>query len=193
MHALQLVKDMHEWLRWCTGRSMAAARTLTDAELHRPFEIGLGSVFETLLHLHSAEALWLKVINGETEGLAMLTKSDLPTLDAIAHAWPEVRVGWDSLIANTDEAGLSREIVRVREGREFRQRVLDAMIQLPTHALYHNAQMSSMFRQMGRQLPDSSYIIWAREQAEARTSASANAHAGAGANANTRASASACE
>lgn len=183
MHALQLVKDMHEWLRWNTARSMAAARTLTEAELHRGFEMGLGSVFETLLHLHSAEALWLKVINGETEGLAMLTRNDLPTLDAIARAWPDVRRGWDLLIASTDEAGLSREIVRVREGREFRQRVLDAMIQLPTHALYHNAQMSSMFRQMGKQLPDSSYIIWAREQAKARTSASAGAGASANASA----------
>jgi uncharacterized damage-inducible protein DinB len=37
-------------------------------------------------------------------------------------------------------------------------------MQVPTHALYHNAQLSFMLRSMGRQLPDSSWILWGRER-----------------------------
>ncbi|MBL9141164.1 MAG: DinB family protein [Phycisphaerae bacterium] len=173
MHATPIIHDLHAWLRWCTGRSMSAARTLTEQELHRPFEMGLGSVFATLLHLYGAERLWILVIQGETEGLSMPTQNEFPTLDAIAKDWPRVRKQWDALLDAPSDAELTRNVVRVRDGREYRQRVLDALVQLPTHALYHNAQLSSMFRQMGKQLPDSSYIIWAREQADARTGAAA--------------------
>jgi uncharacterized damage-inducible protein DinB len=54
--------------------------------------------------------------------------------------------------------------MRVRDGKEVRQLVCDIVLQLPTHALYHNAQISFMFRQMGHSLPDSSWILWRREQ-----------------------------
>jgi uncharacterized damage-inducible protein DinB len=37
-------------------------------------------------------------------------------------------------------------------------------MQVPTHALYHNAQLSFMFRSMGHSLPDSSWILWGRER-----------------------------
>ena len=40
----------------------------------------------------------------------------------------------------------------------------DALMQVPTHALYHNAQISFMMRSMGHQLPDSSWILWGRER-----------------------------
>jgi uncharacterized damage-inducible protein DinB len=49
----------------------------------------------------------------------------------------------------------------------FRQTVADSIMQVPTHALYHNAQLSFMFRSMGRSLPDSSWIGWGRERAGA--------------------------
>jgi hypothetical protein len=37
-------------------------------------------------------------------------------------------------------------------------------MQVPTHALYHNAQVSFMMRSMGHALPDSSWILWGRER-----------------------------
>jgi uncharacterized damage-inducible protein DinB len=55
-------------------------------------------------------------------------------------------------------------VSRVRDGKEFRQLACDALMQVPTHALYHNAQLSFMFRSMGHQLPDSSWILWGRER-----------------------------
>jgi uncharacterized damage-inducible protein DinB len=165
MHSLEIAHDLHAWLRWCTDRSVAAARTLTPDELHRPFDMGLGSVFGTLLHLYGAESLWIRVLDGTLEAnAAMPTREQMPTLDSFCSDWPRVRAQWDRYLAAADDAELARVVVRVREGREFRQRAIDAIVQVPTHALYHNAQLSSMFRQMGKQLPDSSYILWARER-----------------------------
>lgn len=164
MHSIPMLRDMHAWLRWCTGRSLDAARALSPEEFKRPFEMGLGSVHATFVHLYGAERLWLAAIIGRTDGLVFPTPAELPTVDAIAAAWPAVRADWDAYLAALTDAELERVIVRVREGRAFHQRVVDGLIQVPTHALYHNAQLSSMFRQMGHQLPDSSFILWARSR-----------------------------
>jgi uncharacterized damage-inducible protein DinB len=167
MNTLTLVREMHQWLRWCTGRSSAAARELTQDELNRPFEMGLGSVYGTMLHLYGAERLWIHVLEGTADGKVLATRDELPTLDAIVKAWPAVHAQWDRYLAALTDAELDRIVIRVREGKEFRQRAVDALMQVPTHALYHNAQLSAMFRQMGRSLPDSSYINWARERISA--------------------------
>lgn len=165
MNTTELVKDMHTWMRWCTGRSMQAARTLSQAELTRTFEMGLGSVFGTMIHLYGAERLWIAVLDGSiTPAMAMPTAAEIGTLDALAQEWAPVRAQWDRYLAALTPAELERVVIRVREGKEYKQRTVDALLQVPTHALYHNAQLSSMFRQMGKQLPDSSYINWARER-----------------------------
>jgi uncharacterized damage-inducible protein DinB len=94
----------------------------------------------------------------------MPTATELPTMEAIDQAWPAVHARWDAYLARLDERELSRIVSRVRDGKTHSQRVADALMQVPTHALYHNAQLSFMLRSMGKQLPDSSWILWARER-----------------------------
>lgn len=162
--AVASVLDAHDWLRWLTGRTCTAARALSEEEFNREFPIGIGSVRGTLIHLLGAERVWICVVEGTDPAVSMPNASELPTLDAIERAWPEVRVRWDRYLAQLDEPELGRIVSRVRDGRTYSQRVCDALMQVPTHALYHNAQLSFMFRSMGKQLPDSSWILWARER-----------------------------
>ncbi len=164
MHTIHTIRDLYSWLQWCTQRTTDAARTLTKEELHREFPMGLGSVMGTLVHMYGAETLWLRVLEGTATSAVMPTAKDFATLDDLATKWRQTRSEWDVYLGTLTDAELMRVVVRVREGREFKQRVVDGLLQVPTHALYHNAQLSNMFRQMGHQLPDSSYIIWAREQ-----------------------------
>lgn len=168
MDSITLVLDMHAWLRWCTARSTQAARGLHAQELRRPFPMGLGSVMGTLVHLYGAERIWLAVLTGRTVP-PFPTIEEFPTLDDLQAQWEPLHADWDVYLRTLTPTQLERVVVRVRDGREHRQRVLDALLQLPTHALYHNAQLSNMFRQMGHQLPDSGYILWARERFNART------------------------
>jgi uncharacterized damage-inducible protein DinB len=164
MNPTATIIDAHAWLRWMTGRSLAACRSLTNEELHRAFPIGLGSVHETLLHLHGAERIWIGVVTGSAAALTMPTAAECPTLDALDAAWSSTRREWDAFLAVLTPEECARVVERVRDGRTYRQTVADACMQVPTHALYHNAQLSFMFRSMGHALPDSSWIIWARER-----------------------------
>jgi uncharacterized damage-inducible protein DinB len=158
------VRDAHAWLRWLTGRTLEACSALSPDEFRREFPIGIGSVHATLVHLVGAERIWIEVLEGSNAALSMPSRDELPDAAAIGAAWREVRPRWDAYLARLDAKELARVCVRVRDGKEFRQSVADILMQVPTHALYHNAQLSFMFRSMGHALPDSSWILWGRER-----------------------------
>lgn len=163
-NSVSTIREAHQWLRWMTNRTFTAARTLDHAELHRKFPIGIGSVFETLLHLCGAEFIWVRVVTNRADGVTMPTTPQCPDLDAVERLWKDTRSEWDAFLNALTPEECDRIVQRTREGRTYSQRVSDACIQVPTHALYHNAQISFMFRSMGKTLPDSSWIAWARER-----------------------------
>ncbi len=163
MDSSSTIRDAHAWMRWLTARTVEASATLPDADLRRTFPIGLGSVWETLVHLYGAESVWIAAIEGAPIS-GFPGAGDFAGLPQLNDAWGEVRARWDSYLLRLSDAELGRVVVRVREGKEFRQRVADALMQVPTHALYHNAQLSFMFRSMGHVLPDSSWILYARHR-----------------------------
>lgn len=157
-------RDAHAWLRWLTGRTLAACEALTHEERHRPFPIGIGSVHATLVHLAGAERIWIAVLEGDDAGVTMPDAAALPDLASIRAHLAASRVRWDAYLDRLTPAELARVVERHRDGRVFRQTAGDAVMQVPTHALYHNAQLSFMFRSMGHALPDSAWIGWGRER-----------------------------
>ncbi len=162
--AVAAVREAHDWLRWLTSRTCEAARTLTSEEFTREFPIGIGSVRNTLVHLLGAERIWIAVIEETDPAVSMPSATDYPTIASIEADWPAVHARWGAYLSRLDEREMGRVVSRVRDGKTYAQRVHDALMQVPTHALYHNAQMSFMFRSMGHQLPDSSWILWARDR-----------------------------
>ena len=162
------VREGHEWLRWSTERFMTAARTYTEEELHRELPIGLGSVFETLLHLLGAEMVWIGVVTGTADGVVWPTRASHPGLDAVERQWDEVHRRWDRYLADLTPQECERLVERTRDGRVYTQRCGDACMQVPTHALYHAAQLSFMHRtlrgQTSNPYSDSSWIVWARQR-----------------------------
>ncbi len=163
MDSITLIRETHSWMRWLTGRTLEAASALPDADFRREFPIGSGSVHGTLTHLLGAERIWMNAIHGNATAV-MATTEEFPSIDSMRNGWPVIRGAWATYLSQLTDDECSRVVMRVRDGKEVRQLVRDILVQLPTHALYHNAQMSFMFRQMGHSLPDSSWILWRREQ-----------------------------
>jgi len=155
-------RDAHAWLRWLTGRTLDACATLSHDELHRQFPIGLGSVHGTLVHLAGAERIWIAVLENDDAGVTMPEAGALPDVASIRAHLAASRSRWDAYLARITPVELGRVVERHRDGKVFRQTAGDAVMQVPTHALYHNAQLSFMFRSMGHALPDSSWILWGR-------------------------------
>ena len=163
MNSNTIACDAHDWLRWMTGRTLDAAATIPDADFRREFPIGMGSVHATIVHLVGAERIWIGVLEGDAT-VTMPPTSELPNIASIRAEFAKVRARWDGYLERLTPVECDRVVVRVRDGIEYRQRAIDSIMQVPTHALYHNAQISFMFRSMGHSLPDSSWILWGRQR-----------------------------
>lgn len=136
---------------WATGLLIDDASKLTHEQFHRRFEIGLGSVHDTLRHIVGAMLRWADRIGGrevkpsiEKDGRErsaaelreLLAKADAD-LGAIAEAI-ERRGGW----------GETMEFV-VEGGPTYRFSRAAAMMHVLTHGMHHRAQVLNMRRQLG--------------------------------------------
>src|SRR5262249_60347606 len=69
MDAVALIRRLHQHRAWVNEKLLASAARLDDAQLRRPYPIGQGSVWNTLLHLYVAEYVWLEALLGNDDPL----------------------------------------------------------------------------------------------------------------------------
>lgn len=165
------VRRLHAHRAWSHGRLRAACRGLTPTQLHEVFEIGMGSVWETLVHLYAAEHAWLDAVDGVPSG-ALATGDDLPTWARLDAAWAIVDERWRALFDGLAAADLARPIAKRRvmpgaaAGAAHHTALLDVLLHVCTHAQYTTAQCINMLRRLGIEpLPDVQLIRMARDEA----------------------------
>ena len=50
--------------QWATGQIIKSCESLSDVQLHQPFEMGLGSLHDTLTHILRAMKAWGNLLAG---------------------------------------------------------------------------------------------------------------------------------
>jgi uncharacterized damage-inducible protein DinB len=120
---------------WANTQVAAACARLNTEGFHRRFEMGLGSLHDTLLHILSAMRGWTDLLAGREqprwriEGgpfeLAWLERE----LDA-AHA---------ELVAQAHAAALDATISRERQGKVFTHTRAEVIVHVTTHGVHHRA------------------------------------------------------
>ena len=165
MSTSDTIRRLHEHRLWTRAKILAAARTCSDAELHRPFEMGMGTLFGTIVHLWGAEMVWANVLEEGDPGFMIPPAGAFPSLAALEEAWKPLDARWTALLARSgDAAFLAKPMARVRDGKTFTTNAHDIYLHVCTHQHYHAAQISSMLRQMGKALGPNDLIVMAREQ-----------------------------
>jgi len=149
---------------WANNHILNACGTLTDAQLDRPFEMGLNTLRATMTHILDAETWWQDNWMNGPDHLFPTLKTDMPLGD-IAGQYQQAAERRNAYTAKLKDADLAR-IVRVqgRPGiyREFPLGV--SMLQLATHGTHHRAQALNMLRHCGAELPRLDYIIMVRDE-----------------------------
>lgn len=150
---------------WANGVVLEAASRLSDAQLDQPFDMGIGSVRKTLLHIRFAEQWWLtNWIEGPGRPFPELpptaTVGDLRTL------WRETISARNAELAKRSDEDLRRIVEAVpRPGvvRTFPQGT--TMLQLCSHGIHHRAQVVNMIRRAGGAALEMDYMMHARTPA----------------------------
>jgi uncharacterized damage-inducible protein DinB len=149
---------------WATLNVLRACEGLSEHQLHERFEIGPGSLHDTLTHMLGAIRAWTDV----------LAKRDLrPRAEGKRFTVAELTAGYQE--ANADLATqvaarpLDEVVTRVRDGKEYRFTRGAILAHVTTHGMHHRAQCLNMLRKLGvTPLPKSSVAEWTLEGDPAR-------------------------
>lgn len=148
---------------WASRRVIAAAAGLTDAQLDRKFEMGLGTLRRTLMHIYDAETWWVENWKGTPES-HFQRLPDSTALAALQGLYDSVIERRDAFISALDETGLNRVVAcEPGPGVKLRFRIGESLMQLGFHGTHHRAQASNMLRRLGATPPELDYVLYFRE------------------------------
>jgi uncharacterized damage-inducible protein DinB len=147
--------------RWATAQLLGACGKLTSDQFHRRFEMGPGSLHDTLTHVVAAMRAWTETLAGA---------EPRPRIDADGQRrTPEqllalLEDAWRAFSAEAPRRPLEEMTTRhLRDGRTIQLTRGAIFMQVTTHGMHHRAQCLNMLRQMGVQpLPPSSVAEWTR-------------------------------
>lgn len=157
--SIRAVEEVYRYNRWAYDRVAAVAGALDEAGLDRPFEVGPGTLRETLKHLYGAERIWFERIGGT--GAESLPPSkpmhDLKEVLAAMHRLHDARQAW---FASLPESEADRPVdYSTSDGRSFTSRLQDILLHVCNHGVHHRAQAAMMLRELGRPLTNLDYLF----------------------------------
>jgi len=151
---IQLLHD-----RWATDQLLTACENLSPDQFHRRFDIGPGSLHNTLTHMIAAMRAWTESLAGQEPTPRIDADSQQRTL---ADLLPLHDQACQSFASESLRRPLSEIITRRLRNRNTIQLTRGAaLMQVTTHGMHHRAQCLNMLRQLGvNPLPPSSVAEW---------------------------------
>ncbi|MCG3138232.1 MAG: hypothetical protein HJJLKODD_02093 [Phycisphaerae bacterium] len=163
MSELHVLHGLLDYSDWANLQVLAAATHLSAAQLDQPFEIGMGTLRQTILHLYNGEAVWLKRWQGETE--TPWPSEDLPTpINALQQQFEALAIRRRQRIETTG-FGNMQATIRYRDSRGslFQTTPKDMVMQMIIHSIHHRAQIVNMLRRLGVGLVELDYMMRVRQ------------------------------
>ena len=162
MNAVDLIRRLHQHRLWANAKLRAVALTLAPEQLHQKFEMGRGSVWSTLVHMYSAEFVWLEALNGNANH-PLFGDDAFASIEELQIAWAALDIRWQRYLADLTEKRLDLPVHR----RTMVTPASDVLLHVCTHAHYTTAQCINMFRRLGvppENLPDPQVILLSRQE-----------------------------
>lgn len=178
MQSIALIHRLHQHRQWVNEKLLDAAEGLSDVQLHQPFEMGQGSLRQSLTHLYAAEYVWLEALTGNEDPLTPGdARGQLPgnqAGDGAISSLSELRLQWNALdrrwrayLDDLTSDSLADTVYKTSSlsGQRAATQRSDILLHVCTHAQYTTAQVINMLRQVRvKNLPDPMLITLAREE-----------------------------
>lgn len=143
--------------RWATQNLIEACGKLSDEQFHHEFEMGCGTLHNSITHILGAMRGWADLLGGR-EQRPRLEEGGKRTVSELEALLAEISNDLESLALNHPAS----EVVHgERGGRNFSFTRGAVITHVATHGMHHRAQCLNMLRHLGvEQLPPSAVIEW---------------------------------
>lgn len=141
---------------WATAALLAACRGLSDEDFHRRFEIGPGSLHDTITHILGALQGWGDLLAGRDNRPRL--EGTRRTVDQLSELLDELASDIERSVRNHPA---EEQVTGSRGGRSFTFTRGAVLTHVMTHGMHHRAQCLNMLRHLGVDpLPPSSVLEW---------------------------------
>ncbi|MFN0085298.1 MAG: DinB family protein [Blastocatellia bacterium] len=160
---LEDIRRLYEYTEWANHRALDAAAGLTEEQRKRETGISHGSIHGTLLHMASAEWVWLERWRASSP-TAFWAPAEFPDLGAIRARWTAVEADRRAYLAGLTDADLLRDQrFRRLDGEEQVMPLGLQMQHVVNHATLHRGQIVGMIRQLGIAPPLTDLLFYLRD------------------------------
>ncbi|SPF37818.1 conserved hypothetical protein [Candidatus Desulfosporosinus infrequens] len=159
MNKSQII-DIYSYDDWANKKLMNAVGQLENEEFVRDLSSSFSSIRDTMVHILSAEELWLSRWMGE-HGRTQLNPADFPTYNSIAERWDSLRNNYDDFLLSLTEEALTQELsFKTLKGESHSLELWKQMLHVTNHSTYHRGQTVTMLRQLKKQPPSLDLISY---------------------------------
>ncbi len=159
------LRELVDYNYWGRDRIFEAVSTLTPEQYSRAMGNSFASIRETLVHVYSAEWVWLSRWHGVSP-TAGLSPDQWPDVASLVASWTELEGKVRSVVEGVTEAGIAKVIeYKLLSGQPGKSPFGSMVQHVVNHGTYHRGQITTMLRQMGAAPPQSTdFITFVRER-----------------------------
>ena len=159
---------LYDYNSWANHRTLDACAALSDEQFTRDLKSSFGSVRDTLVHIFSAEWIWLERWHGRA-----------PTVFPECGRLSRSRIGAEPLggnrsrparlcrLAHTGRSA-TRDFLQADLRRGLRQPLWQLLQHVANHSTYHRGQIATMLRQLGAKPISTDLILFYRDTVRPR-------------------------
>ena len=156
------VRELIAFTRWANEQMLDAVAPLSADEIIRDMRNSFPSIRDTLVHVMSAEWVWLSRLEG-TSPAAMPAEWKTYDRAQIRAEWRRIAAGLERFVAALADADLDRVVdYRNTQGQPFTSNVGQIVRHLVNHSTYHRGQVTTMLRQLEAKPPTTDLIHYDR-------------------------------
>lgn len=143
--------------QWATRNLIEACATLSTEQFHQTFDMGVGSLHDTLVHILGAMRGWGDLLEGR-EQRDRLEAGGRRTTDDLLGLLEEIAY---DLAAIATAHPLDEVVSGARGGRSYTFTRGGVITHVTTHGMHHRAQCLNMLRQLGTEaMPPTAVVEW---------------------------------
>lgn len=158
-------RELFAYNRWANQAILDAAASLTDEQFARDLGSSFPSVRDTLVHVMSAEWVWLSRWRGISP-TAMPESWKRLDLAGLREQWVELDAALRAFVDALSEPDLDARVAyRNLAGDPFSEPLAQLLRHVVNHSTYHRGQVTTMLRQLGAQPPATDLVRFYRATA----------------------------
>jgi uncharacterized damage-inducible protein DinB len=155
---------LYDYNSWANGRVLEACSALNEEQFMRDLKSSFSSARDTLVHLWSAEWIWLERWHGRAP-TAFPKASDYPDIESVRSRWTTIDRDLLDFVASLTLEDLNRVISYKRmSGEAYSQPLWQLLQHVANHSTYHRGQVAGMLRQLGATPLSTDLALFFREQ-----------------------------